>query len=154
MQVIISQPDWVSHSCFSPEFTFFLLELSAQRFISINVWIMHDHRALYKGLCYSCTVLLNRKLFCVPSWRKRVADWSLTITLDTILILYNFSKIFPGSLLNFTHAKKGAGIRIIWLIYFCNVLEHGWTSKACKQKNIRIAAIQMSNVLIVFAHFT
>lgn len=57
-----------------PEFSFFLLELSAQSLISITVWIMNDHRALYKGLCYSCTVLLNRKLFCMPSWRKGVAD--------------------------------------------------------------------------------
>lgn len=58
----------------APEFSFFLLELSAQSLISIRVWIMNDHRALYKGLCYPCTVLLNRKLFCMPSWSKPVAD--------------------------------------------------------------------------------
>lgn len=71
-QVIISQPS-VTLLTLVPEFSFLLLELSAQSLISITVWIMNDRRALYKG-CYSCTVLLNRKLFCMPSWSKRVAD--------------------------------------------------------------------------------
>lgn len=115
-----------------PEFSFLLLELSAQSLISITAWIMNDHRALYKGLCYSCSVLLNRKLFCMPSSSNPVADCLKSHHYLQHHILYIHVLIYLW--ISFAHAKNGADIRIIWLIYFCAVMKHGWTWKACKQQ--------------------
>ena len=88
------------------------------------------------GACYSCTVLSNTKLFCMPSWRKRVPD-----CLNSHHYLWNHVQC---TVYNFLWTAPTEWIELD---------EHGKHANN-KYTVIRIAAHLMSNIQLVFELYT